>query len=79
VVQSVVAHLAPRSGVREVQAIDEDEYFPLPRELRAILKSVAAIAAVSSFAPGSDPSAGGDVIPDDRDFTASMALAVQTV
>jgi 4-hydroxy-3-methylbut-2-enyl diphosphate reductase len=75
VVQAVVACLAPSEGVTEIAAVDEDEYFPLPRELRAMLKAVAAAAAVTGFAPGSDPVAGGPSIPEDRDVSASMALA----
>jgi 4-hydroxy-3-methylbut-2-enyl diphosphate reductase len=33
-VDSVIARLAPRDGVEEVRITSEDEYFPLPRELR---------------------------------------------
>ena len=75
VVQSLVAHLAPRLGVEEVEAVDEDEYFPLPRELRETVRRLSAAAAVVGFAPGGDPSAGGDPLPDDRELSASMALA----
>jgi 4-hydroxy-3-methylbut-2-enyl diphosphate reductase len=75
VVQAVVARMAPVSGVEEVQAIDEDEYFPLPRELRDAVKHLAAAAAVAGFAPGADPTAGGSPLPDDRELSASMALA----
>ena len=75
VVQSIVARLAPRGGVEEVQAIDEDEYFPLPRELRDTVRQLAAAAAVAGFAPDGDATAGGDAMPDDRELSASMALA----
>jgi 4-hydroxy-3-methylbut-2-en-1-yl diphosphate reductase len=75
VVQSIVAHLAPRLGVEEVEAVDEDEYFPLPRELRETVRRLSAAAAVVGFAPDGDPSAGGDPLPDDRELSASMALA----
>jgi 4-hydroxy-3-methylbut-2-en-1-yl diphosphate reductase len=75
VVQALVAHLAPRLGVEEVEAVDEDEYFPLPRELRETVRRLSAAAAVVGFAPGGDPSAGGDPLPDDRELSASMALA----
>jgi 4-hydroxy-3-methylbut-2-enyl diphosphate reductase len=75
VVQALVTHLAPRSGVEEVAAVDEDEYFPLPRELRETVRQLAAAAAVLAFAPGGDPTAGGDPLPDDRELSASMALA----
>ena len=33
-VEAVIAKLAPRDGVEEVRITSEDEYFPLPRELR---------------------------------------------
>jgi 4-hydroxy-3-methylbut-2-enyl diphosphate reductase len=33
-VDAVIARLAPREGVEEVRITSEDEYFPLPRELR---------------------------------------------
>jgi 4-hydroxy-3-methylbut-2-en-1-yl diphosphate reductase len=75
VVQSIVAHLEPANGVEEVVAIDEDEYFPLPRELRDTVRQLAAAAAVVGFAPDGDPTAGGHTMPDDRELSASMALA----
>ena len=75
IVQDIVAHLVPSDGVEEVQAVDEDEYFPLPRELRESVKQLAALAAVGLMAPGGDPTAGGEPLPDDRALSASMALA----
>jgi 4-hydroxy-3-methylbut-2-enyl diphosphate reductase len=36
-VNSVIDRLAPREGVEEVRITSEDEYFPLPRELRDLL------------------------------------------
>jgi 4-hydroxy-3-methylbut-2-enyl diphosphate reductase len=74
-VQAVVARLAPRGGVEEVRAVDEDEYFPLPRELRDAVRHLAAAAAVVGLAPGGDPTAGGVALPDDRELSASVALA----
>ena len=73
-VQTIVAHLEP-AAVEEVRAIEEDEYFPLPRELRETVKHLAAAAAVLGLAPGGDPTAGGEALPDDRSFSASMALS----
>ena len=75
VVQAVVARLAPERPVEEVVAIDEDEYFPLPRELREWVRQLAAAAAVAGLAPDADPTAGGDAMPDDRELSASMALS----
>jgi 4-hydroxy-3-methylbut-2-en-1-yl diphosphate reductase len=74
-VSAVVAHLAPRHGVEEVRAVEEDQYFPLPRELRLLLRSVASAAAVAGLAPGGDPNAGDTPLPDDRDLPAAEALA----
>jgi 4-hydroxy-3-methylbut-2-enyl diphosphate reductase len=50
-VRLVVSRLAPRHGVQEVTVTDEDEYFPLPPELRELLGRVGAAAALSLFAP----------------------------
>ena len=75
VVEAVIDALAPKGGVEEVRAIDEDEYFPLPRELRDSVRNLAAAAAVSGLAPGGDPTAGGEPVPDDREMSAAMALA----
>jgi 4-hydroxy-3-methylbut-2-enyl diphosphate reductase len=75
VVQELIAHLAPRAGVEEVRAIEEDEYFPLPRELRETVRQLSAAAAVAGLAPGGDPTAGGDQLPDDRELSAAVALA----
>jgi 4-hydroxy-3-methylbut-2-enyl diphosphate reductase len=74
-VEAVVARLAPRGAVEEIRAVDEDEYFPLPRELRDAVRHLAAAAAVAGLAPGGDPAAGGAVLPDDREFSAAVALA----
>ena len=46
-VRGVIDRLAPIHGVREVTVIDEDEYFPPPRNLRELLAAVEAAAIVS--------------------------------
>ena len=74
-VQAVVDRLAPGQGVEEVRAVDEDEYFPLPRELRDAVRQLSAAAAVAGLAPGGDPTAGGEPLPDDRELSAAVALA----
>ena len=74
-VEATVQALAPRDGVEEVRAVDEDEYFPLPRELREFLRGLAAAAALAGLAPGGDPMAGNAVGVDDRDVPAAEALA----
>ncbi|MBO0731931.1 MAG: 4-hydroxy-3-methylbut-2-enyl diphosphate reductase, partial [Acidimicrobiaceae bacterium] len=51
-VEQMIASLAPTRGVEEVRALDEDEYFPLPRELRELLRNLAVAAAAAGLAPG---------------------------
>jgi 4-hydroxy-3-methylbut-2-enyl diphosphate reductase len=75
IVQAVVTHLRPQHGVEEVHAVDEDEYFPLPRELREAARGLALAAAVAGCAPGGDPTAGGRPVPTDRQTSAAVALA----
>lgn len=69
-VRSVIERLAPRRGTTEISVTDEDEYFPLPRELRELLRVVSAAAAVSLFAPHS----AGAALPDDRQIAAGDVL-----
>ena len=46
-VRGVIDQLAPARGVEEVTVIDEDEYFPPPRNLRDLLAAVEAAAVVT--------------------------------
>ncbi len=74
-VRSVVAHLSPREGVEEVRVTDEDEYFPLPPELRDLLRATAAAAAVALLAPAGDARRPGhDGVADGRHLAASDVL-----
>ncbi len=73
-VEAVVARLAPARGVEEVTAVDEDQYFGPPPELRQLLKTVASFAAVATLAPEGDPAAGSPAV-DDRHTPAADALA----
>jgi 4-hydroxy-3-methylbut-2-enyl diphosphate reductase len=72
-VKATIAALAPRRGVEEVRTLDEDEYFPLPRELRELLRNLAAAAAVAGLAPGGASPRTAAI--DDRDVPAAEALA----
>lgn len=74
-VQAVVARLSPAAGVEEVMTIDEDQYFPLPRELRNLLRRVATAGAVAGLAPGGDPTAGVSGGLDDRSVSAAKVLS----
>jgi 4-hydroxy-3-methylbut-2-enyl diphosphate reductase len=59
-VRLVVSRLAPRRGVQEITVTDEDEYFPLPPELRELLSRVSAAAALSLFAPSTNAPSSAD-------------------
>ncbi len=74
-VQAVVGRLDPLEGIEEVRAVAEDEYFPLPRELRDLLRTVSRAAAVAGLAPV--PAAGTDRAGsvDDRHIPATEALS----
>ncbi len=50
-VRAVIDRLAPTDGVEEVNVTDEDEYFPLPRELRELVRAVSTAAGVAGGAP----------------------------
>ncbi len=74
-VTAVVDRLAPTEGTEEVIAVDEDQYFPLPPELRNLLRRVAAVAAVAALAPSSNPTAGRPGGLDDRHVSAADIVA----
>jgi len=60
-----------------VRAVPEDEYFPLPRELREVLRGVAGLLATAAFAPG-EAVGGASVersVLDGRDVPAAKVLA----
>ena len=73
-VRAVIDRLAPTQGVEEVTATDEDEYFPLPRELRELLRCVSAAAGVALFAP----LGGDDTVLDGQHVAASDVLDALT-
>ena len=68
-VWEVIDRLAPVHGTREVTVIDEDEYFPPPRNLRDLL---AAVEAAATLTLGSGP--GGREPLNDRTLDASDLL-----
>jgi 4-hydroxy-3-methylbut-2-enyl diphosphate reductase len=74
-VWAVVRRLSPRDGVEEVTVTDEDEYFPLPPELRELLRATSAAAAVAMLAPiGDARRPGPDGLTDGRHLGASDLL-----
>ena len=68
-VRDVINRLAPADGVQEVRVIEEDEYFPPPRNLRDLLTSVE-VAAAATLGAGLN---GRDKL-DDRNIDASDVL-----
>lgn len=62
-VAEVIARLAPSKGVREIEVVAENEYFPLPPALREAMRDAEPPA------PGAH---------DDRKWTASAALGALT-
>jgi 4-hydroxy-3-methylbut-2-enyl diphosphate reductase len=68
-VAEVLQRLAPRQGVETVDVLEEDEYFPPPRELRELARAVALAAAGAVGGPsGEHPLAG------DREVMASTVV-----
>ncbi|HUR50050.1 MAG TPA: 4-hydroxy-3-methylbut-2-enyl diphosphate reductase [Acidimicrobiales bacterium] len=70
VVRAVIERLAPRHGVEEVSVTEEDEYFPLPPELRELVRGMSSAFSVASFALP-DPKAA---LAQDRKVTAGDVL-----
>ena len=70
VVRAVIDRLAPRDGVEEVSVTEEDEYFPLPPELRDLVRGLTTGFSVASLAVP-DPKAA---LAQDRKVTAGDVL-----
>ncbi len=70
-VDEVVDALHPANGIESVQAIEEDEYFPPPHQLRDLLKTVWSAASLSlATVPSGLPPAN-----EDRNVAAATMLA----
>ena len=69
-VDAVIARLAPRTGVEEINVTDEDEYFPPPRNIRELQ---VAIELAATTMTGGSLQAGP--LMDDRALAASDVLA----
>jgi 4-hydroxy-3-methylbut-2-en-1-yl diphosphate reductase len=70
-VAEVIERLAPTEGVEEVRAVDEDEYFPPPAELRQLLRGMLAGLSAGLGTPVGP----GPLLSDDRDLPAADVLA----
>ncbi len=75
-VQEVIDRVAPSEGFELWSAIDEQEYFPLPPQLRAFVLTLQALveAGVSASRPTE-----GSWLERDREWTASEALSLISV
>ncbi|MDA8061281.1 MAG: 4-hydroxy-3-methylbut-2-enyl diphosphate reductase, partial [Actinomycetota bacterium] len=73
-VEAVVERLSPAQGCEEVMAVDEDEYFQSPPELRDLLRNAAAVVGLAALAPEGAP-VGAGVLFDDRSIDAAEALS----
>ncbi len=74
-VEAVIEKLDPRDGVEPVFVTEEAEYFPPPRELRELVPTLDAVAALLV---GGDPGSGrkrSGPFNDDRGTDASAVLA----
>jgi 4-hydroxy-3-methylbut-2-enyl diphosphate reductase len=69
-VTAVIDRLAPRNGVQEIRAVDEDEYFPPPRHIRELQSAMDAAIATMCGTP-----AVARAKYDDRLLSASAVLA----
>lgn len=72
-VQKVIERIAPTEGVEDLRVTSEDEYFPLPPQLRRFMSALQPLIE-GGFAC-STPGAIGP-IENDRNFTATEALAI---
>ncbi|GMQ94741.1 MAG: 4-hydroxy-3-methylbut-2-enyl diphosphate reductase [Acidimicrobiia bacterium] len=72
-VQKVIDSIAPTEGIEKVRVTAEDEYFPLPPNLRRFMAALQPLVE-GGFAC-QNPGAPGP-IENDRDFTATEALAL---
>lgn len=72
-VQDVIAAVDPTDGVQLVRVTEEDEYFPLPPQLRKFMQALQALVegGVACSTPGSP-----GPIEQDREFSATEALAL---
>lgn len=69
-VKEVIAALDPLEGTELVEVVDEDEYFPPPRELRELLRALAAATSLSFALAGQ----AANPVGNDRSTEASEVL-----
>jgi 4-hydroxy-3-methylbut-2-en-1-yl diphosphate reductase len=72
-VQDVISAVAPSEGIERVRVTEEDEYFPLPPQLRRFMMTLQSLVE-GGFAC-SNPGVPGP-IENDREFSATEALSL---
>ena len=70
-VQEVIDRLDPTRGFELWRATDEEEYFPLPPQLRAFVSTLQALVEAGV---GAKPDGQPSLLEKDRDWTATEAL-----
>lgn len=70
IIVEIINKLNPRSGVEEVTYTEEEEYFPPPRELRELVRSLSKALALGVGMVGE-----ANVFENDRNFSGNDALA----
>jgi 4-hydroxy-3-methylbut-2-enyl diphosphate reductase len=71
-VQEVIERVDARLGFELLRVTEEDEYFPLPPQLRSLITTLQALVEASLTAPP----AGVGWMEADREWSASAALAL---
>jgi 4-hydroxy-3-methylbut-2-enyl diphosphate reductase len=74
-VEMVIERIAPRKGVRIADVTNEDEYFPPPRDLRELVRTLDGLVALLCGGEPSVATAMGGPFVDDRAHEATGALA----
>ena len=72
-VQEVIEDLEPRHGFELAHVTDEEEYFPLPRQLRVFISVLGQVVEAGMTLPSTDWRAWTDF---DRSWTATDALSL---
>ncbi len=70
-VQEVIEALSPRQGVEPAHITDEEEYFPLPRQLRVFITVLGQLVEAALTVPASNWSSWNQ---NDRSWSAIAAL-----
>jgi len=73
-VQEVIERVDPRLGFELFTVTEEEEYFPLPRQLRSFVSTLQALVEASVTAKP----AGPGLLERDREWTATEALDMVT-